>query len=141
MQNLPFSHSEKPTKEEESARGKNRESSKGAFLRFCLFFLPTYHTHLPNLEPVVQPYMPREPVRDEVKVVRETELEYDIPLQNGAMQSLTPQIVYITSLDDDYVALATSPILEKHLNKFGEKISDITRVAEKADGNLVKDVK
>ncbi|GKF56042.1 hypothetical protein Tco_0166382, partial [Tanacetum coccineum] len=27
--------------------------------------------------------MPRGPVRDEVKVVKEEELEYDIPLQNG----------------------------------------------------------
>ncbi|GKC94897.1 hypothetical protein Tco_1160339 [Tanacetum coccineum] len=85
--------------------------------------------------------MPRGPVRDEVKVVREKELEYDIPLQNGEMQSLTPQTVHITPLDDDYVAPATSPLLEKHLNEFGEEISDITRVAEKADGNLVNDVK
>nr|GFB51089.1 hypothetical protein [Tanacetum cinerariifolium] len=34
---------------------------------------PTIHT-LPNLELVAQPYMPRGPVRDEVKVVREEEL-------------------------------------------------------------------
>ncbi|GJZ62239.1 hypothetical protein Tco_0618376 [Tanacetum coccineum] len=72
------------------------------------------HT-LPNLKPMVQPYMPRGPAYDE--------------------------IVHITPLDDDYVAPATSPILEKHLNKFGEEIYDITRVAEKADGNLVNDVK
>ncbi|GKA55942.1 hypothetical protein Tco_0755014 [Tanacetum coccineum] len=72
------------------------------------------HT-LPNLEPMVQPYMLRGPACDE--------------------------IVHITPLDDDYVAPATSPILEKHLNKFGEEIYDITRVAEKADGNLVNDVK
>ncbi|GKC62001.1 hypothetical protein Tco_1089599 [Tanacetum coccineum] len=79
--------------------------------------------------------MLRGPACDEVKVIGEKELEYDIALQNGEMQSLTPQIVHITSLDDDYVALATSPILTKHLNKFGEEFSDITRVAEKADGN------
>ncbi|GJV45935.1 reverse transcriptase domain-containing protein [Tanacetum coccineum] len=81
------------------------------------------------------------PVHDEVKVVREKELEYDIPLQNGEMQSLTPQTVHITPLDDDYVAPATNPILEKYLNEFREEISDITRVAEKADGNLFNDVK
>ncbi|GJY52483.1 hypothetical protein Tco_0443330 [Tanacetum coccineum] len=57
------------------------------------------------------------------------------------MQSLTPQTVHITPLDDNYVAPTTSPILEKHLNEFGEEISDITRVAKKADGNLVKDLK
>ncbi|GJS72431.1 hypothetical protein Tco_0705272 [Tanacetum coccineum] len=50
---------------------------------------PTIHT-LPNLEPVVQPYMLRGPARDEVKVVREEELEYDISLQNRMMQPLTP---------------------------------------------------
>ncbi|GJX83045.1 hypothetical protein Tco_0332526 [Tanacetum coccineum] len=108
--------------------------------RIRQILIPSIHT-LPNLEHVVQLYMPRGPVRDEVKVIREKELEYDIPLQNDKMQSLTPQTVYITPLDDDYVALATSPILEKHLNKFGEEISDITRVVEKADGNLVNDVK
>ncbi|GJY72618.1 hypothetical protein Tco_0476321 [Tanacetum coccineum] len=108
--------------------------------RLSQILIPTIHT-LPNLKPVVQPYMPRGPVRDEVRVVREKELEYDIPLQNGEMQSLTPQTVHITPLDDDYVAPATRPLLEKHLNEFGEEISDITRVAEKADGNLVNDVK
>ncbi|GJW07565.1 hypothetical protein Tco_1569988 [Tanacetum coccineum] len=52
--------------------------------RLRQILIPTIHT-LPNLEPVVQPYMPRGPVRDEVKVIREEELEYNIPLQNGAM--------------------------------------------------------
>ncbi|GJZ79100.1 hypothetical protein Tco_0643937 [Tanacetum coccineum] len=73
------------------------------------------HT-LYNLELVVQPYMPRGPVRNEVKVIREEELEYDIPLRNGMMQSLTPQIVLTTPPDDDYIASVTNPILEKHLN-------------------------
>nr|GEU56118.1 hypothetical protein [Tanacetum cinerariifolium] len=101
--------------------------------------IPTIYT-LPNLKPVVKPYMPQGPVRDEVKVVREKELKYDIPLQNGKMKYLTPHTVHIIPLDDDYVALATSPILEKHLNEFREEISYITRVAEKADGYLVNDI-
>nr|GEU93574.1 monodehydroascorbate reductase [Tanacetum cinerariifolium] len=67
---------------------------------------PTIHT-LPNLEIVVQPYMPRGPVCDEVKFVREEELEYDIPIQNGVMQPLTSQTVHMTSCVDDYVARAT----------------------------------
>ncbi|GJR83346.1 putative reverse transcriptase domain-containing protein [Tanacetum coccineum] len=97
---------------------------------------PTIYT-LPNLEPVVQPYTLLRPVHDEVKVVRKEELEYDIPLQNGVMQPLTPQTVCITPPDDDYVAPATGPILDKHLNEFGDEFSDISRVAEKADGKLV----
>ncbi|GKD68874.1 hypothetical protein Tco_1322964 [Tanacetum coccineum] len=101
--------------------------------------IPTIQT-LPNLELVVQPYMPRGPVCDEVKVVREEELEYDIPLRNGVMQPLTPQTVRITLPDDDYVAPPTSPILDKHLNEFGEEFFDITRVVKKADGNLVNDL-
>nr|GEW69838.1 hypothetical protein [Tanacetum cinerariifolium] len=107
--------------------------------RLRKILVPTIHT-LPNLKPVVQPYMPQGSVRREVKVVKEKELEYNIPLQNGKMKSLTPQTVHITPLDDDYVAPATSPILEKHLNEFGEEISNIIMVSEKADGNLVNDI-
>ncbi|GKE69024.1 hypothetical protein Tco_1527096, partial [Tanacetum coccineum] len=103
------------------------------------FLTPTIHT-LPNLEPVVQPCMPLEPVHDKEKIVREKEHDYDIPLHDGVMQTLTPQTVYIIPLDDDYVAPATSPTLDKQLNKLGKECSDITRVAEKANGNLVKDV-
>nr|GEY87007.1 hypothetical protein [Tanacetum cinerariifolium] len=69
---------------------------------------PTRHT-LPNLEPVVQPYTPLRLVHDET--------------------------VRITPPDDDFVALATGPILDKHLNEFGEEYSDITRVSKKADGS------
>nr|GEV66975.1 hypothetical protein [Tanacetum cinerariifolium] len=47
--------------------------------RLRQILIPTIHA-LPNFKPVVQPYMPRGPVRNEVKVVREKELEYDIPL-------------------------------------------------------------
>nr|GEZ65209.1 hypothetical protein [Tanacetum cinerariifolium] len=38
--------------------------------RLRKILIPTIHT-LSNLEPVVQPYMPRGPVRDDVKVVKE----------------------------------------------------------------------
>nr|GEX23396.1 hypothetical protein [Tanacetum cinerariifolium] len=67
---------------------------------------PTIHT-VPNLEPVVQMYMPLSPFRDKVNVVREEEQDNDIPLQNGVMQPLTPQTAHITPPDD--VASATSP--------------------------------
>ncbi|GJY67469.1 hypothetical protein Tco_0469707 [Tanacetum coccineum] len=104
------------------------------------FLTPTIHT-LPNLEPVVQPCMPLEPVHDKEKIVMEKEQTMIISsTQHGVMQALTPQIVYITPLDDDYVAPATSPTLDKQLNKLGKECSDITRVAEKENGNLVKDV-
>ncbi|GJT19176.1 hypothetical protein Tco_0877882 [Tanacetum coccineum] len=50
-------------------------------------------------------------------------------------------IVHITPPDDDYVAPATSPTLDMQLNEFGKECSDITKVAEMADGNPVKDIK
>ncbi|GJS63084.1 hypothetical protein Tco_0677648 [Tanacetum coccineum] len=89
---------------------------------------PTIHT-LPNLEPVMQPYMLLSPFRDKASVARGE--EHDIPLQDGVMQPLTPQTTHITPPDD--VVLATNPILDKHSNEFGEKFSNITRVAEMAD--------
>ncbi|GKA69220.1 hypothetical protein Tco_0775284, partial [Tanacetum coccineum] len=81
---------------------------------------PIIHT-LPNLEPVVQPYMPLRPVHDEEKVIREEDQDYDIPLQDGVRQPLTPQTVHITLPDEDYVAPATNPILDKNLNEFGKE--------------------
>ncbi|GJV63760.1 hypothetical protein Tco_1474588 [Tanacetum coccineum] len=48
--------------------------------------------------------------------------------------------VYITPPDDDYVASTTSPTLDKQLNKFRKECSDITRFAEKPNGNPVEDV-
>ncbi|GJW62379.1 hypothetical protein Tco_0111714 [Tanacetum coccineum] len=54
---------------------------------------------------------------------------------------MQPLTVHITPLDDDYVAPATNPILDKQLNKFGEEFSNITRAAKKANDNPVKDVK
>ncbi|GJV14677.1 reverse transcriptase domain-containing protein [Tanacetum coccineum] len=107
--------------------------------RLRQFLTPTIHT-LPNLEPAVQPYMPLGPVYDKEKIVKEEEQDYDIPLHDGVMQPLTSYTVHITPPDDDYVTPATSPTLDKQLNEFGEECSDITRVADKANGNPVKDV-
>ncbi|GJR16849.1 hypothetical protein Tco_0965376 [Tanacetum coccineum] len=101
---------------------------------------PTIHT-LPNLEPVVQPYIPLGPVYDEEKIVRDKEQDYDIPLNDNIMQPLTPQIIHITPPDDDYVAPVTSPIFNKQLNKFEEGFSNITRVVDTENDNPVKDVR
>ncbi|GJY08034.1 hypothetical protein Tco_0375088 [Tanacetum coccineum] len=81
------------------------------------------------------------PVHDKEKIAREEEQDYDIPLHDGVMQPLTPQTVHITPPDDDYVAPTTSPTLDKQLNEFGKECFDITRVAEMADGNPIKDIK
>ncbi|GKD13065.1 hypothetical protein Tco_1197472 [Tanacetum coccineum] len=108
--------------------------------RLRKFLTPTIHT-LPNLEPVVQPYTSLGLVLHKEKIIREEEQDYDIPLHDGVMQPLTPQTVHITLIDDDYVAPATSPTLDKQLNEFGKEYSDITRAAKKADGNPVNDIK
>ncbi|GJR00283.1 hypothetical protein Tco_0523267 [Tanacetum coccineum] len=68
--------------------------------RLRQFLTPTIHT-LPNLEPVVQPYIPLGPVHDKDKIIREKEQDYDIPLNESVMQPLTPQTVHITPPDDD----------------------------------------
>ncbi|GJY57990.1 hypothetical protein Tco_0457882 [Tanacetum coccineum] len=57
------------------------------------------------------------------------------------MQPLTPQTVHITPPDDDYVASAINPILNKHLNEFGEECADNTRVFEKINSNPVNNLK
>ncbi|GJU80221.1 hypothetical protein Tco_1282586 [Tanacetum coccineum] len=101
---------------------------------------PSIHT-LPNLKPIVQPYMPLGLVYNKIKVIREEEQNYDNPLQDHVMQPLTPQTVHITPPDDDYVAPATNPILNKHLNEFGEEFADNTRVYKKIDSNTVNDLK
>ncbi|GKA16309.1 hypothetical protein Tco_0994768 [Tanacetum coccineum] len=80
--------------------------------RLRQFLTPTIHT-LPNLEPVVQPYMSLGPIHGKEKMVKGEETNYEIPLHNVLMQPLTPQIVHIIPPDDDYVAPATNPILEK----------------------------
>ncbi|GJT24792.1 hypothetical protein Tco_0894729 [Tanacetum coccineum] len=76
---------------------------------------PPIHA-LPNLKPIVQPYMPLGLVYNKAKVVKEEEQDYDIPLHEHVMQPLAPQTVHTTPPDDDYVASATNPNLNKHLN-------------------------
>nr|GEU92237.1 hypothetical protein [Tanacetum cinerariifolium] len=100
------------------------------------FLTPTRHT-LPNHEHVVQPYTPLGLVCNKAKVVSKEEYDYGIPLHDHIMQPLTPQIVHIIPPDDDYVALATNPILNKHLNKFVKEFADNTEVFKKIDGNPV----
>ncbi|GJX30781.1 hypothetical protein Tco_0240636 [Tanacetum coccineum] len=104
--------------------------------RLWQFLTPTIH-NLPNLEPVVQPYIPLGPVHDMDNVVKEKEHDYDIPLNNNVMQPLTPQTVHITPSGDDYVAPATNPMSNKQLTKSEEEFSNITKGAEKEYDNLV----
>ncbi|GJW21918.1 hypothetical protein Tco_0032540 [Tanacetum coccineum] len=100
--------------------------------RWRQFLTPTIHT-LPNLKPVVQPYIPLGPVHDKDKIVREKEQDYD----DSVMQPLTPQTIHITPPDDDYVAPATNPMSNKQLNKFEEEFSNVTKAAEKEYDNPV----
>ncbi|GJY60776.1 hypothetical protein Tco_0461433 [Tanacetum coccineum] len=104
--------------------------------RLRQFLTPTIHT-LPNLESVVQPYIPLGPIHDKDKIVREEEQDYDIPLNDSIMQPLTPQMDHITPPDDDYVAPTTNSMTNKQLNKFEEEFSNITKVAEKESDNPV----
>ncbi|GJZ62840.1 hypothetical protein Tco_0619261 [Tanacetum coccineum] len=60
------------------------------------------------------------PFHDKEEIIREEEQDYDIPLHDDVMQPLTHQTVHITPPDDDYVAPATSPTLDKQLNEFGK---------------------
>ncbi|GKB09565.1 hypothetical protein Tco_0837877 [Tanacetum coccineum] len=104
--------------------------------RLRQFLTPTIHT-LPNLEPVVQPYIPLGLVHDMDKIIREEEHDYDIPLIDSVMQPLPHQTVHITPPDDDYVAPATNHMSDKQLNKFEEEFSNITKVVEKEYDNPV----
>ncbi|GJS96729.1 hypothetical protein Tco_0803697 [Tanacetum coccineum] len=79
-------------------------------------------------------------VKDE-KIIMEEEQDYEISLNDGVMQPLAPQTVHITPPNDDYVAPATNPILDKQLNEFRKEFSDITRVAKKENCNPVNNVK
>ncbi|GJT21600.1 hypothetical protein Tco_0891537 [Tanacetum coccineum] len=128
-----------PNKEDEGDMDVGWDITVKDVERLRKFLTPTIHT-LPNLKPVVQPYMPLGPVHDKEKIVKEEEQDYDIPLHDGMIKPLTPQTVHSTPPDDDYVAPSTSPTLDKQLNKFGKECFDITRVAEKANGNPVEDV-
>ncbi|GJY26495.1 hypothetical protein Tco_0401221 [Tanacetum coccineum] len=85
--------------------------------------------------------MPLGLVCNKEKVIREEEHDYDIPLQDHVMQPLTPQTVHIAPPNDDYVAPATNPILNKLLNGFGVEFADNTRVSEKIYNNPVNDLK
>ncbi|GKC03372.1 hypothetical protein Tco_0994982 [Tanacetum coccineum] len=102
--------------------------------RLRQFLTPTIHI-LPNLEPVVQPYIPLGPVHDKEKIVREKEQDYNIPLNNSVMQTFTHHSVRITPPDDNYVAPATNPMSNKQLNKFKEEFSN--KVAKKENDNPV----
>nr|GEU36470.1 hypothetical protein [Tanacetum cinerariifolium] len=103
-------------------------------------FTPPIHA-LPNLKLIVQPYMPLGLVYNKAKVIKEEEQDYDIPLYEHVMQPLTPQTVRITPPDNDYVASATNPILNKHLNEFGEEFADNIMISENIDSNPVNDLK
>ncbi|GJR63301.1 hypothetical protein Tco_1505463 [Tanacetum coccineum] len=102
------------------------------------FLTPTIHT-LPNLESVVQPYIPLGPVHDKDKIIREKAQNYDIPLNDSVMQLLTPQTVHITPpLRDDLCSIGYKYLcLNKQLDKFEEEFSHITEVAKKEYDNLV----
>ncbi|GJY49310.1 hypothetical protein Tco_0439266 [Tanacetum coccineum] len=80
--------------------------------RLRRFLTPTIHT-LPNLEPVVQPYIPLRLLHDKDEIVIDKEKDYYIPLNDSVMQPLTPQTVHITPPDDDYVAPATKSMSNK----------------------------
>ncbi|GJT85021.1 hypothetical protein Tco_1066738 [Tanacetum coccineum] len=62
-------------------------------------------------------------------------------IQVSRRHILPRNTIHITPPDDDYVTPATNPILDKQLNEFKKKFSDITRVAKKANCNPVNDVK
>ncbi|GJV39863.1 hypothetical protein Tco_1418303 [Tanacetum coccineum] len=102
--------------------------------RLSQFLTPTIHT-LPNLEPVVQPYIPLRPVHDKDIIIREKEQDYDIPLNDSVIQPFTPKTVRITPPDDNYVAPATNPMSNKKFKKFKEEFSN--KVAEKENDNPV----
>nr|GEX35843.1 hypothetical protein [Tanacetum cinerariifolium] len=98
---------------ENKAQGDKRDMKDGWDItikdveRLRQFLTPTIHT-LPNLKPVIQPYIPVVPVQDEKKVIKEEEHDYD-----DVMQPLTPYTFHTTSPNDGYVAPATNPILDK----------------------------
>ncbi|GJV93120.1 hypothetical protein Tco_1540933 [Tanacetum coccineum] len=60
--------------------------------RLRQFLTPTIHS-LPNLEPVVQPYIPLGPVHDKDKIIREEEQDYDTPLDDSIMQPPLKQFI------------------------------------------------
>ncbi|GJV05329.1 reverse transcriptase domain-containing protein [Tanacetum coccineum] len=130
----------KEIKEDEGDMNDNCDITAEDVERLMKILTPPIHA-LPNFKLIVQPYMPLGLVCNKEKVIREDEQDYDIPLQDHVMQPLTPRTVHITPPDDDYVASATNPILNKHLKEFGEEFADNTRVSKKIDSNPVNDLK
>ncbi|GKC82305.1 hypothetical protein Tco_1138022, partial [Tanacetum coccineum] len=82
-----------------------------------------------------------EDARDEKKVVKEEEQDYNIPLHDGVMQPLTPQTMHITPPDEDYVTQANNPIFDMSLKEFGVELFDMSGDDEKVDGNYIEDTK
>ncbi|GKD17840.1 hypothetical protein Tco_1206998 [Tanacetum coccineum] len=82
---------------------------------------------------VVQPYVPPTPFPGHPKKQRDNLYETRETVEISEKIHTKKALEDERDMDD---ALATSPILEKHLNELREEISDITRPAEKADGNL-----
>nr|GEU76358.1 hypothetical protein [Tanacetum cinerariifolium] len=109
---------------------------------------PTVHA-LPEPNLVVQPYVLLIPYPDEVKVVRQEELDNDIdsiPTQepdvnDDLIQPLIPQTVHTMPPYDAYVVTDTKPILEELLEEFEDEILYITLVDEEADFNPIRDIK
>ncbi|GJW98662.1 hypothetical protein Tco_0180470 [Tanacetum coccineum] len=94
--------------------------------RLRQFLTPTIHT-LPNLKPVVPPCIPLGLVQDKDKIIREKEQDYDIPLNDSIMQTLTPQTIHITQPDDDYVALASKSYVKQAIKQIEEEFSILQR--------------
>nr|GEZ87073.1 hypothetical protein [Tanacetum cinerariifolium] len=102
------------------------------------------------LEPdhVVQPCVPLLPSPDEVKVVRDEELNNDVnsisiqvlDVMDDVIQPSTPQGIHTTPLDKDYVAPATKSIMDELFEKFRDEILNVTMVDEEADYNPNMDI-
>ncbi|GJX27472.1 hypothetical protein Tco_0233768 [Tanacetum coccineum] len=109
---------------------------------------PSVHTFLEsNL--VVQPCMPLIPAPDEVKVVRDKELNNDVDIisiqahddMDDAIQPSIPQNIHTTPPDKDYVAPTTKSILDELLEEFRDDILNVTVADEEDDFNPTKYIK
>ncbi|GKE75842.1 hypothetical protein Tco_1537883, partial [Tanacetum coccineum] len=101
---------------------------------------------VPRDLPVVQTYVQPTQFLGNPYRTRETICAIGIPEEfqegEGDMNDgLILRSIHITPPDDDYVAPATNPILNKHLNEFREEFDDNTRVSKKIDSNSVNDLK
>ncbi|GJX97630.1 hypothetical protein Tco_0353428 [Tanacetum coccineum] len=70
--------------------------------------------------------MPLGPVYDKENIIREEEQDYDIPLHDGVMQPLAPQIVHITPPDDDYLGSKFQDRLDQQLCGNNADIAAVT---------------